>query len=72
MARGDGCDLHVGHHRKVRRKSPDQIATDDLRVIEVELESHVRAFHLGDDIGRMLDPGEEIIRAVARVDRLDQ
>ena len=62
----------MAHNVKMRPKSPDEVSPDDLCMIEVELDSHVRALHLGDDIGRVLDPGEEIIRAVARVDRLDQ
>src|SRR5262245_24048541 len=53
-------------------ESPEEIAADDLGVIEVELDAHVRPLHLGDDVGRLLGSGEEIVRPVARIDRLDQ
>ncbi len=49
-----------------------QIAADDLHVIEIELHLDVRLARLGDDVGGVLDVVEEIIRPVARVDRLDQ
>ena len=51
---------------------PDQIAADDLHMIEIELDAHIRPADLGDDVGGMLGPVEEIVRPVARIDRLDQ
>ena len=57
---------------KMFLEAADEIAADDLRVIEVELHAHVRPLHLGDDVGRLLGAGEEIVRPVARIDRLDQ
>ncbi len=62
----------MADERQMLLESPDEIAADDLGVIEVELDAHVRPLHLGDDVGRLLDAGEEIVRPVARIDRLDQ
>ena len=50
----------------------EQVAADDLHMIEIELDSHVRHPGLGDDVGGVLDVIEKIARPVARVDRLDQ
>src|SRR5262245_10016646 len=72
MPRGNGRDLRMAHEWQVLFKAPDEIAADDLRVIEVKLDAHVRPLHLGDDVDRLLGAGEEIIRPVARIDRLDQ
>src|SRR5215510_6645531 len=58
--------------RKMLFESADQVAADDLRVVEVELHAYVRPLYLGDDIGRLLGASEEIVRPVARIDRLDQ
>src|SRR5437879_4498003 len=55
-------DLHVSDQRQMLFESPDEIAADDLRVIEVELNAQVRPLHLGDDVGRLLGAGEEIVR----------
>ena len=41
-------------------------------MIEIELHADVRLADLGDDVGGVLDAVEEIIRPVARIDRLDQ
>ena len=51
---------------------PYKIAADDLNVIEIELNAHIRPSDLANDIGGLLDAREEIIRSVARIDRLDQ
>ena len=50
----------------------EQIAADDLHVIEIELDAHVRRADLADDVGGVLDAAEKIVRPVARIDRLDQ
>ena len=50
----------------------DDVAADDLHVIEIELHADVRLAGLGDDVGGVLDAVEEIIRPVDGVDRLDQ
>ena len=52
-------------------KSPDQIAADDLHVIEIVLQPQVRPVDLGDHIGGVLHPVEKIARHVARIDGLD-
>ena len=65
-------DLHMPDHGHVLFEALDQIAADDLGMIEVELDAHVRPLHLGDDIGRVLGAGEKIVGPVARIDRLDQ
>ena len=41
-------------------------------MIEIELDADVLALRLGDEVGGVLDPVEEIARPVARIDRLDQ
>src|SRR5215211_1725184 len=69
--RGRG-NLHVANERKVLFEAVDEIAADNLRVIKIELDAQVRPLHLGNDCGGVLGAGEEIIRAVARIDRLDQ
>src|SRR5713226_2877190 len=58
--------------RKIFLEPPDEIAADDLAVIEIELDAHIRPLDLGDDVGCLLDTGEEIIRPIARIERLDQ
>src|SRR5712691_4257382 len=72
VARGHRGDLHVRDMGQMLLEPSDQVAADDLGVIEVELDAQVRVFYLRDDVGRLLGAGEEIVRAVARVDRLDQ
>src|SRR5439155_5772541 len=71
-ARGNTGDLHMPDNRKVLLEPSDEIAADDLDVIEIELNAHIRPLHLGDDVGCLLDAAEEIIRPIARVERLDQ
>src|SRR3954451_1790032 len=68
----NGGDLHVADERKILFEAFDQIAADDLRMIEVELNAHIWPLKFGNDVGRLLDPAEEIIRPIARVKRLDQ
>ena len=41
-------------------------------MIEIELDADVSPLRLGDDVGGVLDPVEEVARPVARIDRLDQ
>jgi hypothetical protein len=71
-ARRHRRDLHVANERKKLFESPDEIAADDLGMIEIELDAHICPIDLGDDVGRMLDAGEEIIRPVARIERLEE
>src|SRR5215472_18112371 len=52
--RRHGRDLHMADERQVFFESPDEIAADDLGVVEVELDAHVRPLHPGDDVGRLL------------------
>src|SRR5437660_24959 len=68
----NGGDLHVTDERKILFEAFDQIAADDLGMIEVELNAHIWPLNFGNDVGRLLDPAEEIIRPIARVERLDQ
>src|SRR5262249_33168709 len=70
--RGYGRDLHVPDQREEFLETGEHVAADDLHVIEVELDLHVRPPDLGDEIGRLLDPADEIVGPVARVERLDQ
>lgn len=63
--------LQVADERQVLLEAVQQIAADDLHVIEIELDLHVRLAELGDNVGGVLDAVEIIIRPVARVDRLD-
>ncbi len=53
-------------HRQIFLQPVDQIAADDLHMIEIELHAQVGLADLGDDIGGMLDLVEKIIRQVAR------
>ena len=68
----DRGDLHMADDRKVLLEPAYEIAADDLRVIEIELHAQVFPLDLGDDVGRVLGAGEEIVRPVARIERLDQ
>ena len=52
--------------RQVFLEPVEQIAADDLRMVEIELDAQVRLAGLGDDVGGVLDAVEEIIRPVAR------
>ena len=72
MAGGDGGDLHVADQRQVFFEAADEIAADDLGVIEIELDAHIFPFNLGDDVGGVLGAVQVIVRPVARIDRLDQ
>jgi hypothetical protein len=67
-----GRDLHVTDERQVRFEAADEVTADDLHVIEVELNAHVRRADPLDDVGSVLDAAEEIIRAVAWIERLYQ
>ena len=51
---------------------PDQIAADNLRVIEIELDLDVVPPNPADQVGGMLNTCEEVVGPVARVDWLDQ
>src|SRR4029079_9666161 len=72
VPRGNCRDLHMPDHWHVLFEALDQIAADDLGMIEVELDAHVRPLHLVYDIGAVLGAGEKIFGPVARIDRLDQ
>ena len=72
MARGNRRDLHMPDQRQMRLEAPQQIAAHDLRVIEIELDADIRLVRLRDDVGGVLHAIEEVVRAVAIVDRLDQ
>src|SRR5690242_20447184 len=50
-------DLHMADHGHVLFEARDEITADDLGMIEVELDAHVRPLHLGDDVGGVLGPG---------------
>src|ERR1700719_3578035 len=69
LAAGRHCgDLHVADDWEEFFESLEQIAGDDLHVIEIELNAHVGRNDFGDDIGGVLDTAEEIARPVARID----
>src|ERR1700704_4808078 len=70
--RRHGRDLHVPGQRQEFLETLQEVAADDLDVIEIELDAHIRPVDLGDQIRRLLDPRDEIIRPVARIERLDQ
>src|SRR5260221_4129447 len=59
-ARRHRGDLHVADQRLVRLEAPDEIAADDLHMIKIELDLHIRPPDLGADFGGLLDPLEEI------------
>ena len=59
-------------HRQELLETPQEVAADDLDVIEIELDAHIRAVDPGDQVRRLLDPSDEIVRPVARIERLDQ
>src|SRR5579864_2989902 len=65
-------DLHVADDGEEFFEALEQIAAHDLHVIEIELDAHIGRADLGDDVGGVLDPAQEIIRPVALIDRLDQ
>src|SRR3974390_83204 len=71
-AQGNTCDLHMTDQAKMLLQPPDEIAAHDLDMIEVELDTHIRPRNLVDDVGGVLDPAEEIVRAVTWIERLDQ
>src|SRR4029077_15328389 len=50
----------------------DQVSTHDLNVIEIELYADVFLPDLADNVGRVFDMIQEIIRPIATVDRLNQ
>src|SRR5262249_35207909 len=72
VARRHRRDLDMPDRGEMLLETFDQIAPDDLRVIEIELDAHVRLAHLGDNVGGVLGAGEEIVGTIARIDRLDQ
>src|SRR6185437_494310 len=72
VARGHRAALQVADHREVVLEPVQQVTAHDLHVIEIELHAQVGPSHLGDDIGGVLDVIEEVVRPVARIDRLDQ
>src|ERR1700730_17449809 len=72
MARRHGRDLHMTYIGKVFFESPDEIAPDNLGMIEIELDAQIWTADLGDDVRRLFDAGEEVIRPIARIDGLDQ
>src|SRR5437667_7524564 len=72
VAGGDRGDLHMTDNAEVLLEPAHEIAADDLRVIEIELDAQVRPLHLGDDVGSVLGASEEIVRPVARIDWFDQ
>ena len=43
MARRNRGDLRMANQRQMRFEAPDEIAADDLHVIEIELDAHVSA-----------------------------
>jgi len=61
----------VADERKIRFEAADEVATNDLNVIKVELDAQVHRADFADDVGRMLDAIEKIARTVARIERLD-
>ena len=71
-ARRNRGDLHMADQRQVLLEAGDEIAADDLHMVEIVLDFHIGLADLGDDVGGLLDAAEKIIRPVARVDRLDQ
>src|SRR5580704_11574301 len=71
-ARRHRGDLHVADHGEEFFEALEQIARHDLHVVEIELDAHIRRADLGDNVGGVLDPAQEIARPVARIDRFDQ
>ena len=65
------CALDVADNLLVLLKAPDQIAADDLHVIEIVLQPQIRPVDLVDDIGGLLHLVEKIARLVARTNWLD-
>lgn len=72
LPRRHGRHLNMSDERQVLLKTPDEIACNNLRVVKVELNADVWPVQLGDDAGRVLGTGEEIVRPVARIERFDQ
>src|SRR5436190_15000693 len=50
----------------------NEIASDDLRMIEVELDADIRPLYLGDEVGGVLGAGEKVVRTISRIDGLEQ
>src|SRR6516164_5147828 len=61
-ARGDARDLHMPDNGEIFLKPPNQIAAHDLGMIEVELHAHIRPPDLVDDVGRLLDATQKVVR----------
>src|SRR6266576_2990 len=72
MTRRHRGKLHMAHKAQMALKSSHEIAADNLRMIEIELDAHIRRADLGDDVGDVLNTAEEIIGPVTRIDRLEQ
>jgi hypothetical protein len=53
-------------------KTIDQVSTHDLNVIEIELHADVLLPDLANNVRRVFDMIQEIIRPIATVDRLNQ
>src|SRR3954447_6497765 len=58
--------------RQMAFEPPDQIAADDLLMIEIELQLYVRPLEPGDDVSALLGTCQKIIRPVAGIDWFDQ
>src|SRR5882757_5512918 len=47
MARRHRRKLHMAHKAEMRLKAPHEIAANDLRMIEIELDTYIRRADLG-------------------------
>src|SRR6185295_15625386 len=66
------CALQVSNQGKESLEAVDQIAADDLYVIEIELHADIGLRGFFNDGSSVLDVIEKIVRSVPTVDRLDQ
>ncbi len=72
MARRHRGALQVTDQRQILLEPVEDVAADDLHMIEIELDAHVGLADLADDVGGVLDVVEEVAGPVARIDRLHQ
>src|SRR5437016_4097856 len=60
------------YHGEEFFEAVDQISTDNLHMVEIELHADIGFANLIDDRGCMLDVVEKIVWPVTPIDRLDQ
>ena len=59
--------LDVADDLLVLPEALDQIAADDLHMVEIVLQPQVRLADLGNDVGAVLDLGQEIARLIGSI-----